>query len=175
MPRKRKHVLQQRALPSTIKPCFSCPTPQTSTPKCRTPGRGLRALRAAASHGETHGQDDNGDVGTTDWHVPHLTPTQGNPPCVQRHANGVDHTAQPFSHARISTTCRHPMCICCDAVPPARTQQLNKPPAHPVAPRHTQAQHELPFLDTRATPVTLCRCHTDFTHVVNHLRTENVG
>ena len=117
MPRKRKHVLQQRALPSTIKPCFSCPTPQTSTPKCRTPGRGLRALRAAASHGETHGQDDNGDVGTTDWHVPHLTPTQGNPPCVQRHANGVDHTAQPFSHARISTTCRHPMCICCDAPP----------------------------------------------------------
>lgn len=73
VPRKSKPVLQQRALQSTTKPCFSCPTPQTSTPKCATPGRGLRARRAAASHVKTHGQDDNGDVGTTDWHVPHLT------------------------------------------------------------------------------------------------------
>lgn len=71
--RKRKPMLQQRALQSTTKPCFSCPTPQTSTPKCPTPRRGLRARRAAASHGETHGQNDDCDVGTTDWHVPHLT------------------------------------------------------------------------------------------------------
>ncbi|MBB2775784.1 UNVERIFIED_ORG: hypothetical protein HNP28_001072 [Comamonas terrigena] len=71
--RKRKSVLQQRALQSTTKPCFSCPTPQTSTPKCPTPGRGLRARRASASHVKTHGQDDDGDVGTTDWYAPHLT------------------------------------------------------------------------------------------------------
>lgn len=46
--------------------------PNTSNQHAEVPNawKGLRARRAAANHGETHGQGDDCGVGTTDWHVP---------------------------------------------------------------------------------------------------------